>query len=65
LGCVWASVLKSSSERLEGQWSSQAFWDRFVPAGPQVVSDPLKMEMSDLAVMVAAAFVLVLMGLSI
>lgn len=33
LGAVWASVLNGSTERLKGQWSSDRFWTRYVPAG--------------------------------
>jgi hypothetical protein len=61
LVCVWGSVLRSSSERLDAQWSSQVFWDRFVPAKQRVESNPLKMATSDFAVIIAAGFTVALM----
>lgn len=65
LGCVWASVLKSSSERLDTQWSSQVFWDRFVPAEPRALSNSSTMAPSDLAVIIAVGFTIALMVYSI
>jgi hypothetical protein len=32
LGAVWASVLSGEVERVKGQWSSDRFWGRYVPA---------------------------------
>lgn len=31
LGCVWSAVLKMSADRLDLQWSSQTFWDKYIP----------------------------------
>jgi energy-coupling factor transport system ATP-binding protein len=33
LGCIWASMLKMSADRLHEQWSQEAFWLQFVPVG--------------------------------
>jgi hypothetical protein len=55
LGAVWASVLDGVVERVRGQWSSDRFWARYVPAGRRT---DVRAALSDLAVLGAGALVI-------
>lgn len=55
LGSVWASVLSGVVERFKGQWSSDTFWARYVPASRQTDSETAR---SDLAVLGAGGLVI-------
>lgn len=57
LGVVWASVLDGLVDRLRGQWSSERFWDRFVP----VRASESRCAASDLTVLGIGALTLGLM----
>lgn len=59
LGVVWASVLDSAAERLRGQWSVDAFWDRYVPAG---LTRERRVAHSDLVVLSTAALVIIVVA---
>jgi hypothetical protein len=48
LGAVWASVLNGAVVRIKGQWSSDRFWERYVPA---VRRTNRAVALSDLAVL--------------
>jgi energy-coupling factor transporter transmembrane protein EcfT len=60
LGCIWASVLRASVERLDGQWSSERFWDRFIPAHGKQAAKATFISLSDFAVIFAAGLTLLL-----
>jgi hypothetical protein len=47
LGIVWASVLTGVVERFKAQWSSEEFWERYVPSRNR---HPLPISFGDLAV---------------
>lgn len=53
LGVMWASVLNNATERLEGQWSANEFWERYVPSEQEVGSATL----SDAIVIIVAGTV--------
>ncbi len=65
LGCVWASVLKLSAERINTQWSSPAFWDKYVPAGHELAGSGAKMSAADAVVITAGGTALTLTALSL
>lgn len=55
LGAVWASVLSGVVERVRGQWSSDRFWTRYVPARRGIDE---RTTVSDLAVLGSGALVI-------
>lgn len=55
LGAVWASVLSGAVERFRGQWSSDRFWARYVPAGRRTDD---RTALSDLVVLAAGGLVI-------
>jgi hypothetical protein len=55
LGTVWASELNSMVERMKGQWSSDTFWARYVPADRPTDSRSMN---SDVMVLVAGGLLL-------
>lgn len=54
-GAVWASVLSGVVERFHGQWSSEAFWARYVPARSQ---GHTRLALSDITVLIAGGLVI-------
>lgn len=58
LGAAWASVLNGVVERTKEQWSSEAFWERYVTARRQ---QSATIALSDLSVLGLSGIVIVLM----
>jgi hypothetical protein len=63
LGCIWASVLKMSADRLNEQWSQEKFWLRFVPINQSTEKNAVGYARTDilvlfLAVVIVAIYIL-------
>jgi hypothetical protein len=55
LGAVWAAVLNGVVERVRGQWASDGFWERYVPAVRQA---DVRVALPDIAVLGAGVLVI-------